>query len=134
MSTLAQRLDEMGRPRYGECAEAIWGTWECIAIEGEADYQGGVEFIVHDPEDMDHFVKYGWTYGSCSGCDTWEAEGADDAKIEAEMRAEAVDYNGAALNTLRIMLDRTEDPNSYRSYPQPPLKDQIEEYMRSHTI
>jgi len=33
---------------------------------------------------------YEWSYGSCSGCDDWEARRLSDVEIEREMRDSAV--------------------------------------------
>ena len=32
------------------------------------------------------FVLYGYSHGSCSGCDTWESAGLSEADIIAEMQ------------------------------------------------
>ena len=132
MKTLGESLDELGGPRYGDLLP--WRDWECIALEGEADYQGGVEFIARDPTNHSRFIKYGYSYGSCSGCDGWESEfgyeeGAD-LKIIEEMERDAVFYDDASLNTLRLMLRRTTDEQEKDWRGKPTLLAQLESYMK----
>lgn len=61
---------------------------------GEIDYQGCASLIAQTGDN--EFVIYGWSYGSCSGCDSWEGE--DEEKIEAEIRA------GASRVTKQVLL------------------------------
>jgi len=82
--------------RYGEVAASIFGDAEIIWENSEADYQGFANVLAHMPDGT--FVHYEWTYGSCSGCDEWEARGLNDEEVEAEMRgAMAVLPNKKAL-------------------------------------
>lgn len=70
--------------RYGGVAERIFRDADIIWEQSEADYQGSCNVLAHMPDGS--FVHYEWSYGSCSGCDEWEANGLDDDQIEAEMR------------------------------------------------
>lgn len=70
--------------RYGEVAERIFRDAEIVWEHSEADYQGSANILARMPDGA--FVHYEWTYGSCSGCDEWEARDLDDDAIEAEMR------------------------------------------------
>jgi hypothetical protein len=74
--------------RYGEVAEKIWGTSEILWEQSYDDYQGEAEILALMPDGQLCF--YEWTYGSCSGCDDWEARYLSDAQIEQEMRDGAV--------------------------------------------
>jgi hypothetical protein len=77
------------RCRYSEEAETIWGTWEILWEESTADYQGEARFWAHDPVTKKYcYVE--WSYGSCSGCDSWEAAGYPDEKIREIMRTTEV--------------------------------------------
>lgn len=76
--------------RYGEIAGAIWGRWEVLWEDSEADYQGHATILVNKGR---KYAFYEWWYGSCSGCDGWEADGKDDAAIEKEMRDSALWFN-----------------------------------------
>lgn len=73
--------------RYGEVAEEIWGTWDIIWEDSESDYQGHASFLA---EKDGKYCFYEWWYGSCSGCDGWEADGKSDDEIEQEMRDTAL--------------------------------------------
>lgn len=69
--------------RYGEVAETVFGMAEIIWEHSEDDYQGTANILALFPDGR--FAHYEWTYGSCSGCDTWEAAGLTDDEIAAEM-------------------------------------------------
>jgi hypothetical protein len=73
--------------RYGERAGKIWGDWEIIWEDSEADYQGHASFIAQKGR---RYCFYEWHYGSCSGCDGWEADESTDEAIEKEMRDTAL--------------------------------------------
>lgn len=73
--------------RYGEIAEKIWGDWDIIWEDSESDYQGHASFVANKGR---RYCFYEWWYGSCSGCDTWEAEGKSDEGIVAEMKDTAL--------------------------------------------
>jgi len=81
---------EAAECRYGDIAGEIWGDWEIIWENSEADYQGSASFIAYKDGT---YVYYEWDYGSCSGCDTWEAANYTDEQIEKEMRRDAVEYH-----------------------------------------
>lgn len=68
--------------RYGEIAEKVWGDWEILWEDSEADYQGHASILAKKDN---RYSFYEWWYGSCSGCDGWEADGSTDEQIEAEM-------------------------------------------------
>lgn len=61
----------------------IWGNAEIIWEDSDADYQGHATILARTPDDRWWF--YEWWYGSCSGCDNWEAAGWDDDQIREEM-------------------------------------------------
>jgi hypothetical protein len=69
--------------RYGDIAGNIFGGGDVIWEESYDDYQGHANVLVYMPDGS--FAHYAWDYGSCSGCDTWEAAGLSDDAIEAEM-------------------------------------------------
>lgn len=46
-------------------------SWDIIWHEGEGDYQGSASFIAKKGA---QYLYYGWSWGSCSGCDSWENE------------------------------------------------------------
>lgn len=73
--------------RYGDVAEKIWGDWEILWEDSEADYQGHASFVA---EKDGKYCFYEYYYGSCSGCDGWESDGKSDEVIEAEMRDTAL--------------------------------------------
>ena len=81
--------------------ESIGGKWTGVVYEalpdgevvystGHRDYQGNVSLVAK--LDDGRWLHYGWGYGSCSGCDSWEAhleEGGDRGKLLEEVRAGA---------------------------------------------
>jgi hypothetical protein len=72
--------------RYGEVAGRIWGDWDVLWEDSEADWQGHASFLATKDG---KYAVYEWWYGSCGGCDGWEADGADDDRVEKEMRRDA---------------------------------------------
>src|ERR1700739_419908 len=51
--------------RYGDVAESIWGDWDIIWEDSEADYQGHASILARK---NNRYSFYEWYYGSCSGC------------------------------------------------------------------
>lgn len=94
--------------RYGDVAGRIWGTWEILWEDSEADYQGHATILAKKGR---RYSFYEWWYGSCSGCDGWEADGKDDDAVEKEMRETAMWFTGkTALKKWLTML--TGNPRS----------------------
>lgn len=79
--------------RYGEVAQNIWGDADIIWEDSEADYQGHATILAKTPDGK--FWLYEWFYGSCSGCDSWEAAEMTDEQIEAEMRDQSAVFDDA---------------------------------------
>jgi hypothetical protein len=73
--------------RYGDVAERIWSDWEILWEDSVDDYQGHATILA---KKENKYSFYEWWYGSCSGCDGWEADGKDDEAIEKEMRETAL--------------------------------------------
>lgn len=78
------------RCRYGSIAEGVWGDWDLIWEDAEVDYQGHASFLV---KKGNKYVFYEWHYGSCSGCDGWEAADATNEEIAQEMQERAAVFN-----------------------------------------
>lgn len=74
--------------RYGDCAHEAFDYKELLLVDYEDDYSGHVEIagLLNDGR----YFHYYWSYGSCSGCDTWEAYGYSYGQIIAEMKEQAV--------------------------------------------
>jgi hypothetical protein len=79
--------------RYGGHAEEIWGDWQVLWEYSIADYQGSARFLAAK---NGRFAYYEWNYGSCSGCDSWEAAGTSDADICEEMKRDALWFTNRA--------------------------------------
>lgn len=79
------------RCRYGEVAQEVWGTWDILWEDSEADYQGHASFLA---KKGNKYCFYEWWYGSCSGCDGWENENLTDEEIKQEMQDTAIWFNG----------------------------------------
>lgn len=98
------------RCRYGELAGEVFGKGEVIGDsdviweDSEDDYQGHANILVHFP-DTGRFAHYEWTYGSCSGCDDWEARELSDEQIIAEMRESAAWFNDVETLKRYLRLD-----------------------------
>jgi len=95
---------EADKCRYGEIASRIFGEAEIIWERSEAGYQGSANVLAAMPDGT--FVHYEWTYGSCSGCDEWEARGLSDDEVEQEMRSAMAVLKD--VETLRKYLHLTE--------------------------
>lgn len=85
------RETEASRCRYGEVAGEIWGDADVIWEDSEADYQGHATILAKTPDGRWWF--YEWWYGSCSGCDTWEAADLTDDQIREEMERSAAVFD-----------------------------------------
>jgi hypothetical protein len=72
---------------YGDVAAKILGDAEIIWEDSEDDYSGFANLLARMPDGR--FVHLEWDYGSCSGCDDYEARNLSDDDIEAEMRSSA---------------------------------------------
>ncbi len=101
--------------RYGEIAGRIFGAGEVIWEDSECGYQGHANVLVKMPDGS--YIHYEWTYGSCSGCDYWEAAGLTDDAVEAEMRREMTTLKDLA--TLRRYA-RLEDEFEEATRPMSP--------------
>jgi hypothetical protein len=86
--------------RYGDIAANIWGDWDILWESSEDDYQGYASILAKKDN---KYCFYEWHYGSCSGCDTWEAEGFGDEDVEKEMRETAMWFD--SKDELKIWLD-----------------------------
>jgi hypothetical protein len=103
--------------RYGSIAEEIWGDWNLLWEDSEADYQGHASFLV---KKGNKYVFYEWHYGSCSGCDGWEAADATNEEIAAEMQERAAVFNSKKelkgwLEMLEGRNPEVKDPRSQAS-------------------
>ena len=97
--------------RYGEVAERLWGEWEILWEDSDADYQGHASILA---KKGNKYAFYEWWYGSCSGCDGWEADGKDGDAIEKEMRDTALWFD--SKKQLKTWLDMLNgDPRSNAS-------------------
>jgi len=73
--------------RYGDIAGTVWGDWDILWEDSEENWQGHASFLA---EKDGKYCFYEWWYGSCSGCDTWEASGISGEDIAAEMKDTAL--------------------------------------------
>lgn len=72
--------------RYEADVEALLGPFvELLYYDATVDYQGNGDFMALRPDGM--LVAYGWSHGSCSGCDSWED--APAGVMESEIKAGA---------------------------------------------
>jgi len=87
------------RCRYGYVAGTIWGKWTILWEDSEDDYSGHARFLAYH---NGTYVYYSWSYGSCSGCDDWEARDLRDGEIANEMDRDAVRFRTKETVTLFI--------------------------------
>lgn len=78
--------------RYGNCVNDLWGNWEVIYENSVCDYQGSVDFVAKHPNE-NKYVAYGYYYGSCSGCDSWEAENLSGDEIKKVMKEQCLEFD-----------------------------------------
>ena len=70
----------------------------------ESDYQGFVDIDVL--LENGKVFSYMYNYGSCSGCDTWEAEGYSYEQIKQIMLKESTMFDNIELyNKWRLMVE-----------------------------
>lgn len=98
--------------RYGENAAAVWGDWNLVWESTDDDYQGFAKFIAWKGGGIKEwsfgplwqgkkpplYVVYEWSYGSCSGCDTWESEEKSSDDIKKVMATDAVYFTPQEMN------------------------------------
>jgi len=92
--------------RWSESVEPVLtrllgGEFDVLWEESEVDYQGSATVLVARG---DMLAEYGWSYGSCSGCDGWEDEPAE--KVTAEIESGVGLFNRAGARTYQYMLRR----------------------------
>jgi hypothetical protein len=74
--------------RYGDILTEKYGNEIVIAEDSEASYSGHAKvlFLLFDEDINKYYIKQiGWSYGSCSGCDGWEADETPGHEILKEM-------------------------------------------------
>ena len=80
--------------RYGDCLADVLNELGAVKVLREQyvkDYQGEVDVDVLLKDGR--IFSYYYSYGSCSGCDTWEAKGYDDDEIKREMKMKATYFS-----------------------------------------
>ena len=85
---------EWTKCRYGEnLASALESLGGLVVLKEnfENDYQGFVDVDVLLSDGR--IFSYSYSYGSCSGCDTWEAKGYTDEEVIQEMKETATYFN-----------------------------------------
>ena len=60
--------------RWSEYAEELVGDWSVLWEDSEADWQGHARVLVFKQGALRYLD---WSYGSCSGCDSYEDMGED---------------------------------------------------------
>lgn len=60
-------------------SKALGENFEVIWEDSEHDYQGHARILAVRGDSM---LEYGWSYGSCSGCDSWEDAPEEEVKKE----------------------------------------------------
>lgn len=88
MTVVPWRKTIASRCRYGDLAGKAFDYPVVIWENSDDDWQGFANFIGRMKDGR--FVHYEWTYGSCSGCDEWEAEEYSKEQIIEIMRKHAV--------------------------------------------
>jgi hypothetical protein len=89
---------------------ALLPDGEVVWAEGTEDYQG-FERIIAKLDDG-RYLFYSWSYGSCSGCDSWEGK---PAEMEQDVKSGAQYF--ADIDVLRQFIKST-DFDRYHSYSE----------------
>lgn len=109
--------------RYGDIIGTVFEGGNVIWEDSCAGYQGDANVLVFMPNGS--FIKYDWSYGSCSGCDDWEHRNLSDEEIIKEVKNSMAVFN---VNSLSCFLDNrsvgTKIQEIYDAY-----KKWIEEYI-----
>lgn len=81
--------------RYGDIAAKLFHGWEVLHEISEASYSGECQVLAVKG---DVAMLLHWSYGSCSGCDTWEQKGLTDAEIFEQMDRAAKQMHQAQMH------------------------------------
>ena len=103
----------------GEVLEALGGSADVIAHEGESDYQGSATAVVLCGDGRLAIAE--WSWGSCSGCDSWEAKYEDYSygdRSSEEMARRATAREGL-MAEVRSCVTFVESPQALRKYAEP---------------
>lgn len=87
--------------RYGELADEMWADWDLIWEKSENHYSGDVKFLIGKD---DLYIYCEWSYGSCSYCDTWEAQNLADEEIKQEILNSSLQMNYKMYNDWLLRL------------------------------
>lgn len=80
--------------RYADVLESLLRDLDAekvLYLTFEDDYQGSLDADVLLKDGR--VFSYGYSYGSCSGCDEWEDEGQSDDGIKEIMKSSATFFN-----------------------------------------
>ena len=81
------------RCRYSNIVEKIFGECEIIWEECENYWSGEVNILVDMSDNK--FAFYSYSYGSCIGCDEWEARNLTDEQIKEEILHDTIWFDGS---------------------------------------
>lgn len=105
--------------RYGDNLEAVLKAEKAtVIIDGsEAGYQGYVRVFAKKPDGSYILAEY--SYGSCSGCDTWEAKAYTAEEIQGEIARSLGRYNDkrALFRYLTMREQQVNDPDEQWDIP-----------------
>lgn len=110
--------------RYGRCAGVAFRDPLILWEKSEDDYQGSCELLGFNGAALFH---YQWSYGSCSGCDSWEAEGLTDEQVALTMRGGAVYFDNITEfgNYLDMRFGEQNKDNYWGTYLSEDEKDKL---------
>jgi hypothetical protein len=99
--------------------DSLGGAAKVLRLKYSSDYSGDVDvdLLLNDGR----VFSYYYAYGSCSGCDTWEAEfSCDSVKVQKAMRDECTIFNNIT------------DYEKWRAMTLKQQKEDAEEYQRKY--
>lgn len=75
-----QTLKDVAEGRWSDIAILGLEDAEVVFWHGISDYQGSCEYIVRVGSSWRgyQYIAFGWSYGSCGGCDGYEDMGTDE--------------------------------------------------------
>lgn len=82
-------------------------TTEILYLDYTNDYQGHVNIIAKTFDGR--IIKYMYSYGSCSGWDTWEADSLSGQQIIDEMKREMTKFSSEEVYSEWVKKIKEED-------------------------
>lgn len=97
-----KELDDFHEARYSGSIPKWFCDLEFVGGYIEGGYQGEVRVT---GKDADNYYTLYYSYGSCSYCDTWEAQGLTSQEIKDEIEKSIIEYSPDEYGELKERLE-----------------------------